>query len=114
MTRTPDNTPDGEDKSKKARAAKGQPDQAAQDALPEYGYHGMEVEPFVPTDVFPSTHVRGKRRHTKKKKRALWALMVAGGVLLAFGLDVGGWLCVAALLLFLHALRRAFSSLDRD
>jgi len=87
MTRTPDNTPDGEDKSKNARAAKDQPDQNAQDALPEYGYHGMEVEPFVPTDVFPSTHVRGKRRHTKKKKRALWALMLVGGIVL---LAVGG------------------------
>jgi len=87
MTRTPDNTPDGEDKSKNARAAKDQPDQNAQDALPEYGYHGMEVEPFVPTDVFPSTQVRGKRRHTKKKKRALWALMLVGGIVL---LAVGG------------------------
>ncbi len=95
MTRTPDNTPDGEDKSKKARAAKSQPDQAAQDALPEYGYHGMEVEPFVPTDVFPSTQVRGKRRHPKKKKRALWVLMLVGGILL---LAVGGVFAYALLL----------------
>ncbi len=95
MTRTPDNTPDGEDKSKKARAAKDQTDQPAQDALPEYGYHGMEVEPFVPTDVFPSTQVRSKRRHTKKKKRALWVLMLVGGILL---LAVGGVFAYALLL----------------
>jgi len=55
--------------------------------LPEYSYTGLEVEPFVPTDVFPSTQVRGKRRQPKKKKRALWVLMLAGGIIL---LAVGG------------------------
>lgn len=66
-----------------------------QEALPEYGYHGMEVEPFVPTDAFPSTHVRSKRRHVKKKKRALWALMLVGGFIL---LAVGGVFAYALLL----------------
>lgn len=65
-----------------------------QEALEEYTYRGTEVEPFVPTDVFPSTQVRGKRRH-HKKKRALWALMVIGGVLL---LAVGGVFAYALLL----------------
>ena len=66
-----------------------------QEALEEYTYRGTEVEPFVPTDVFPSTQVRGKRRHHKRKKRALWALMVIGGVLL---LAVGGVFAYALLL----------------
>jgi len=83
MARTPDHTHQDGDKSKKTQDVNNrQPEQDLQEGLPEYGYHGMEVEPFVPTDVFPSTEVRGKRRRTKKKKRALWALMVVGGILL--------------------------------
>ena len=64
MTRTPDNTPDRGDKAKSAQNAQGQTPE--RDALPEYSYHGMEVEPFVPTDVFPSTQVRGKRRNKRR------------------------------------------------
>ena len=83
MARTPDHTHQDGDKSKKTQDVNNrQPEQDLQEGLPEYGYHGMEVEPFVPTDVFPSTEVRGKRRRTKKKKRALWALMIVGGILL--------------------------------
>ena len=85
MTRTPDNTPATGDKKKQAQGA--QHKKAEKESLQEYSYTGLEVEPFVPTDVFPSTHVRTKRRGTKKKKRALWALMLAGGILL---LAVGG------------------------
>ena len=55
----------------------------------------MEVEPFVPTDVYPTTHVRGKHTHTKKKKRALWAVLLVGGILL---LAVGGVFAYALLL----------------
>ncbi|MEN6636904.1 MAG: LCP family protein [Clostridiaceae bacterium] len=56
---------------------------------------GMEVEPFVPTDVFPSTHVRGPRKPARKKKRALWAVLLVGGILL---LAVGGVFAYALLL----------------
>jgi len=88
MARTPDHIHQDGDKAKKTQDANSrQPEQDLQDGLPEFGYHGMEVEPFVPTDVFPSTQVRGKRRTGKKKKRALWALMIVGGFLL---LAVGG------------------------
>lgn len=93
MTRTPDTTPGRKDKSKSAKTAQDQTPE--RDALPEYTYHGMEVEPFVPTDVFPSTQVRGIRRGKKKKKRALWALMLVGGILL---LAVGGVFAYAVLL----------------
>ena len=55
----------------------------------------MEIEPFVPTDVFPSTHVRGPRKPAKKKKRALWAVLLVGGILL---LAVGGVFAYALLL----------------
>ena len=68
---------------------------AKQQAEPEYEYTGMEVEPFVPTDVYPTTHVRGKRTHAKKKKRALWAVLLVGGILL---LAVGGVFAYALLL----------------
>jgi len=96
MARTPENTHQNGDKSKKTQDVNNrQPEQNPQEGLPEYGYHGMEVEPFVPTDVFPSTQVRGKRRTGKKKKRALWALMIVGGFLL---LVVGGVFAYALLL----------------
>lgn len=68
---------------------------AKQQAEPEYEYTGMEVEPFVPTDVYPTTHVRGKRTHAKKKKRALWAVLLVGGILL---LAIGGVFAYALLL----------------
>ena len=68
---------------------------AKQQAEPEYEYTGMEVEPFVPTDVYPTTHVRGKHTHAKKKKRALWAVLLVGGILL---LAVGGVFAYALLL----------------
>ena len=84
MTRSAKDTPEKGDKTKKTNPTQGK--KPEQDVQPEYSYPGMEVEPFVPTDVFPSTHVRGKRRHAKKKKRALWALLLVGGiVLLAVG-----------------------------
>ena len=95
MARTPDQTPEQGDKEKRAARISRDNEQSAQENLPEYGYHGMEVEPFVPTDVFPSTQVRGKRRPTKKKKRALWALMLVGGIIL---LAVGGVFAYALLL----------------
>ena len=94
MARTPDQTPEQGDKEKRAARISRDNEQSAQENLPEYGYHGMEVEPFVPTDVFPSTQVRGKRRQTKKKKRALWALMLVGGIIL---LAVGGVFAYALL-----------------
>ncbi|MEA4914216.1 MAG: LCP family protein [Christensenella sp.] len=65
------------------------------EAEPEYDDNGMEVEAFVPTDVFPSTHVRTTHRHAKKKKRALWAVLLIGGILL---LAVGGVFAYALLL----------------
>ena len=90
MARTPDQTPEQDEQSKKAHR-KGVQNQenrmAKQQAEPEYEYTGMEVEPFVPTDVYPTTHVRGKHTHAKKKKRALWAVLLVGGILL---LAVGG------------------------
>ena len=58
MARTPEHTPDKGDKMKRGNAQNRQTEENAQENLPEYGYHGMEVEPFVPTDVFPSTQVR--------------------------------------------------------
>ena len=85
MARKPEYNPDQKDQSNHEQAQH-QPEENAQENLPEYGYHGMEVEPFVPTDVFPSTQVRGKRAKKKKKKRALWGLLIAvGGLLLAVG-----------------------------
>jgi len=98
MTRTSEHNPEG-DKSKYARAVqrrKKEPNQATQENEPaEYDNFGMEVEPFVPTDVFPSTQVRGKHGQTKKKKRALWAVLLVGGIIL---LAVGGVFAYALLL----------------
>ncbi|MDP3446554.1 MAG: LCP family protein [Eubacteriales bacterium] len=99
MARTPDKNPGKGDRSKRTREnhsrEQDQNQTAQNEALPEYGYHGMEVEPFVPTDVFPSVQVRSKHRHTKKKKRALWVLMLVGGIVL---LAVGGVFAYALLL----------------
>ena len=100
MTRTP------KQKSKKrkqpdlgARAEAGVPEESGHQQpdqeLAEYGYYTMDVEPFVPTDIYPSTQVRGKKKHHRKKKRALWAVLLAGGILL---LAVGGVFAYAALL----------------
>lgn len=58
------------------------------DQLEPYDYPAGEVEPFVPTDFYPSNYVRGKkRRHSRKKRRALWAILLITGILL---LAVGG------------------------
>jgi LCP family protein required for cell wall assembly len=47
-----------------------------------------EVEAFVPTDFYPSRDVRGRRRRpSRKKRRALWAVLIVLGTLL---LCVGG------------------------
>ena len=100
MTRTPNQ------KSKKRkqpdmepRAEAGAPEESGQQQpdqeLAEYGYYTMDVEPFVPTDIYLSTQVRGKKKHHRKKKRALWAVLLAGGILL---LAVGGVFAYAALL----------------
>ena len=104
MTRTPDNIPEKGDPSMRKTSAQHE----ERDALQEYNYRGTEVEPFVPTDVFPSTQVRGKRRHPKRKKRALWALMVAGGVLL---LAVG---CVFAYALLLDPSTQFSGDVQQD
>ena len=56
--------------------------------LEPYDYSAGDVEPFVPTDFYPSNYVRGKkRRHSRKKRRALWAVLLITGILL---LAVGG------------------------
>lgn len=99
MARTPDHTPEKGNSSNQARgkrARKQETELASQrEAEPEYDDMGMEVEPFVPTDVFPSTHVRGPRKPARKKKRALWAVLLVGGILL---LAVGGVFAYALLL----------------
>jgi len=77
-------TPEQEEQSKKAHQKGAQNQEngmAKQQAEPEYEYPGMEVEPFVPTDVYPTTHVRTPQKRGKKK-RALWAVLLAGGILL--------------------------------
>ncbi len=61
-----------------------------------YDYPAADVEPFVPTDFYPSTYVRGKKhRRSRKKRRALWAVMLALGILL---LGAGGIYAYAAFL----------------
>ena len=91
MARTPDQSPEQEEQSPKARKKSAHQQEAGlathNQAEPEYESSGMEVEPFVPTDVFPTTHVRTPHKHAKKKKRALWAVLLVGGILL---LAVGG------------------------
>ena len=95
MARTPENTHSHGDKSKHTPAKQNNPEQNEREALQEYAYRGVEVEPFVPTDVFPSTEVRTKRRRPKKKRRALSILLLVGGVVL---LAVGGIFAYALLL----------------
>ena len=63
--------------------------------MTEYGYYTMDVEPFVPTDIYPSTQVRGKKKRSRKKKRALWAVLLATGILM---LAVAGVFAYALLL----------------
>jgi len=63
--------------------------------MTEYGYYTMDVEPFVPTDIYPSTQVRGKKKRSHKKKRALWAVLLATGILM---LAVAGVFAYALLL----------------
>ena len=100
MTRTPNQ------RSKKRKqpdlehqAEAGAPEEAGQpqseQELAEYGYYTMDVEPFVPTDIYPSTQVRGKKKRPRKKKRALWAVLLVCGILL---LAVGGVFAYAMLL----------------
>ncbi len=72
-----------------------EPIQTPENDLAEYEYPQIEVEPFVPTDFYPSTHVRGGRTRARKKKRALWALLLVGGIVL---LAVGGVFAYALLL----------------
>ncbi len=105
MARTSDHNPEEEKKPKRARAIKPdrqKPDQAEREeaaeqpeALSADGDPGLEVEPFVPTDVFPTTQLRSRRTKAKKKKRALWAVLLVGGILL---LAVGGVFAYALLL----------------
>ena len=71
-----------------------EPNQQTQIEL--YDYPSSDVEPFVPTDFYPSTYVRGKKHHrSRKKRRALWAVMLALGILL---LGAGGVYAYAAFL----------------
>ena len=61
-----------------------------------YRQFDSEVEAFVPTDFYPSSGGRGKkRRHSRKKRRALYAALIVLGVLL---LCVGGVFAYAMLL----------------
>ncbi len=95
MAKTPENTHHHGDKSKHSSAKQTNAEQNGFDSLQEYDYRGVEVEPFVPTDVFPSTEVRVKRHRPKKKRRALSILLVVGGIIL---LAVGGVFAYALLL----------------
>ncbi len=70
-------------------------DETSGQDMTEYGYYTMDVEPFVPTDIYPSTQVRGRKKRSRKKKRALWAVLLATGILL---LAVGGVFAYALLL----------------
>ncbi|NCC69825.1 MAG: hypothetical protein EOM14_16845, partial [Clostridia bacterium] len=56
------------------------------DIMP-YRHSDSDVEAFVPTDFFPTRDIRLKRRRSRKKKNALWAVLISLGVLL---LCVGG------------------------
>ena len=95
MARTPDNTHQHGDQSKRTPASKSNPEQNERESLREYDDRSVAVEPFVPTDVFPSTEVRTRRRRPKKKRRALSVLLLAVGILL---LAVGGVFAYALLL----------------
>ena len=95
MARTPENINHHGDKSKHTPAQQSKPEQNERESLQEYDYRGIEVEPFVPTDVFPSTEVRVKHHRPKKKRRTLSVLLLVGGILL---LAVGGVFADALLL----------------
>ena len=95
MARTPENINHHGDKSKHTPAQQSKPEQNERESLQEYDYRGVEVEPFVPTDVFPSTEVRVKHHRPKKKRRTLSVLLLVGGILL---LAVGGVFAYALLL----------------
>jgi LCP family protein required for cell wall assembly len=88
---TPDHKGDNETPRKKeepslAIAKKG--GDSGNDPLEPYDYPAGEVEPFVPTDFYPSNYVRGKKhRHSRRKRRTLWAVLLITGILL---LAVGG------------------------
>ncbi len=97
MTRTPqsNHTPKHKGDNKNSPQNEEQPTDlvpsegnSGNDQLEQYDYPAGEVEPFVPTDFYPSNYVRGKkRRHSRKKRRALWAILLITGILL---LAVGG------------------------
>ena len=95
MARTPENTHHHGDRSNRKPAKRSQPEQNEYESLAEYDDPGVEVEPFVPTDVFPSTEVRVKRHRPKKKRRALSIVLLVVGVIL---LAVGGVFAYAMLL----------------
>ncbi|MEA5047548.1 MAG: LCP family protein [Eubacteriales bacterium] len=62
----------------------------------EYSAPGVEIEPFIPTDFYPSVYPRGKkRRRAHRRNRALWAVLIIVGIVL---LSVGGVLAYAAFL----------------
>lgn len=52
-----------------------------------YRHSNTDVEAFVPTDFFPTSDIRLKRHRSRKKRHALWAVLISLGVLL---LCVGG------------------------
>ena len=79
------NSPQNEEQSTDLLPSEGD---SGNDQLEPYDYPAGEVEPFVPTDFYPSNYVRGKkRRHSRRKRRALWAILLITGILL---LAVGG------------------------
>ncbi len=64
--------------------------------LARYPQTGTDVEAFVPTDFYPSSAVRGKRRRrARRRRRALWAVLIILGVVL---LGIGGVFTYALLL----------------
>ena len=89
--RPPDHKGDNENPRKKeetSTAVAKQGGDSGYDQLESYDYPAGEVEPFVPTDFYPSNYVRGKkRRHARRKRRTLWAVLLITGILL---LIVGG------------------------
>lgn len=96
--RTDDYTGSDGNAENNPRAHAGKPEEKDEktpgNELAEYEYQA-EVEPFVPTDFYFSTHVRGKRGKTRRKKRVLWAVLLVFGILL---LAVGGVFAYALLL----------------
>ncbi len=99
MTRRPDNYHgDDENADTNPRASAGKPKtdrkKPPENSLAENEYQA-EVEPFVPTDFYLSTHVCGKHGKTRRKKRVLWAVLLVFGIIL---LAVGGVFAYALLL----------------